>query len=45
VGAEADDTEAEYIRSVCEKRTVTGDNLVSISIKLVVFVTDGGGPK
>jgi condensin complex subunit 1 len=29
VGAEADDTEGEFIRSLCEKRIVSGDNLLA----------------
>lgn len=36
MGAEADDTEAEYIRSVCEKNTVTGDNLLALFAPLVI---------
>lgn len=30
VGAEADDAEAEFIRSVCEKEIVTGNNLLGL---------------
>jgi hypothetical protein len=30
IGAEADDTEGEYIRNVCEKEVVTGGNLLGL---------------
>ena len=47
VGAEADDTEAEFIRNLCEKKSVTGDNLlallspiiVEVSFSLIIFMT------
>ena len=35
VGAEADDTEAEFIRGICEKRSVTGDNLLSQLVPVI----------
>ena len=46
MGAEADDTEAEYIRSVCEKNTVTGDNLLALFAPLVIeMCTNTSNPK
>ncbi|KAF2368286.1 Condensin complex subunit 1 C-terminal [Trinorchestia longiramus] len=38
MGAIADDMEAEYIRSVCDKEIVTGDNLLAAAVPLVVHV-------
>ena len=39
VGAEADDTEAEFIRNLCEKKSVTGDNLLALLSPIIVEVT------
>ena len=39
VGAEADDTEAEFIRNICEKKTVTGDNLLALLYPIIAEVT------
>ncbi|XP_063220920.1 condensin complex subunit 1 [Bacillus rossius redtenbacheri] len=38
VGAVADDQEAEFIRNVCEKELVTGDNMLSAFRELAVVV-------
>ena len=38
VGAEADDTETEYIRNLCDKRTVSGDNLLAQLSPIIVEV-------
>ncbi len=38
VGAEADDAEAEYIRSVCEKEVVTGSNLLALFVPAIIEV-------
>ena len=39
MGAEADDAEAEYIRTVCEKEVVTGtENLLSLFAKPLIEV-------
>ncbi len=49
VGAEADDTEAEFIRGLCEKRTVSGDNLLAVLSPIIVEVCTStskfAGPK
>jgi len=39
VGAEADDTEAEFIRNLCEKKSVTGDNLLALLSPIIVEVS------
>merc|ERR1711997_532386 len=38
VGAEADDQEAEYIRSVCETEIVTGENLLALFTPAIIEV-------
>ena len=38
VGAEADDTEAEYIRAVCEKEVVTGTNWLSVFTPAIIEI-------
>ena len=39
VGAEADDTEAEFIRNLCEKKSVSGDNLLALLSPIIVEVS------
>ena len=38
VGAEADDAEAEFIRSVCEKEIVSGQNLLGLFAPVLIQV-------
>ena len=38
VGAEADDAEGEYIKSVCEKEIVTGSNLLALFAPAIIEV-------
>merc|ERR1711997_1221889 len=38
VGAEADDQEAEYIRSVCETEIVTGENLLALFTPAIIEI-------
>ncbi len=35
VGAEADDAEAEFIRNVCEKEVVSGENVLSMFVPMI----------
>lgn len=38
MGAVADDMEAEYIRNICDKEVVSGDNLLALIMPMVVCV-------